>query len=59
MSLSAAWVAAEWGAGAAGAAAAAAIAVVEAGAGRESAEPADNRRGWMPRCSRLNHIQSS
>lgn len=55
-SLSAAWVAAGWGAGAV---AAVAAVEVEAAAGRESVGPAGNRRGRMWRCSQLNHNWSS
>lgn len=56
MSLSAAWVAAGWEAGAV----VAAVAVeVEAAAERESAGPAGNRRGRMWRCSQLNHNWNS
>lgn len=46
-SLSAAWGAAAFGA--------AVVDAVQAGAGGESAGPAGNRRGWMWRCSQLNH----
>lgn len=51
MSLSAAWVAAERGAGAVEAAV---MAVVEAGVGIKSAVLAGNRRGQMQRCSQLS-----
>lgn len=32
---------------------------VEAVVGRESAESAGNRMGWLQRCSQQNHSQSS